>query len=76
MEYFDRSIGERIVIDDHIVVEVVEIEDAKVRVGIKAPQSVHIVRLELIDETEARRIRRLKVQIRDQRMRQARRRKR
>lgn len=42
-----RRAGQRIVIDDNIVVSVVSTKNGQVRLGIDAPPSVHIVREEL-----------------------------
>jgi carbon storage regulator len=44
-----RRPGQRIVIDDNIVVSVVSMKNGQVRLGIEAPPSVHIVREELQD---------------------------
>jgi carbon storage regulator len=43
-----RKAGERIVISDNILVEVLEIQGNRVRVGIQAPQGVTILRQELL----------------------------
>jgi carbon storage regulator len=43
-----RKVGERIVIDDGIVVEVVEVHGNRVRLGICAPGGVPILREELL----------------------------
>jgi carbon storage regulator len=43
-----RKVGERIVIDGSIVVEVLEIQGNRVRIGIQAPSGVTILRQELI----------------------------
>jgi carbon storage regulator len=43
-----RKAGERIVIDDSIVVEVLEIQGNRVRIGIQAPAGVTILREELL----------------------------
>ena len=43
-----RKAGERIVIDNSIVVEVLEIQGNRVRIGIQAPSGVTILREELI----------------------------
>ncbi|MFT3881164.1 MAG: carbon storage regulator [Gemmatales bacterium] len=42
-----RRPGQRIVIDDNIVVSVVSLKNGQVRLGIDAPSTVHIVREEL-----------------------------
>jgi carbon storage regulator len=43
-----RKAGERIVIDDRIFVEVLEVQGNRVRIGIQAPQGVTILREELL----------------------------
>jgi carbon storage regulator len=43
-----RKAGERIVIADNIVVEVLEVQGNRVRIGIQAPQGVPILREELL----------------------------
>jgi carbon storage regulator len=43
-----RKAGERIVIGDSIVVEVLEIQANRVRIGIQAPSGVTILRQELV----------------------------
>jgi carbon storage regulator len=43
-----RKAGERIVIDDSIVVEVLEVQGNRVRIGIQAPAGVTILREELL----------------------------
>lgn len=45
-----RKAGERLVIDDSIVLEVLEIQGNRVRLGIQAPPSVTILRQELLTE--------------------------
>ena len=42
-----RRPGQRIVIDDNIVVSVVSLKNGQVRLGIDAPPDVHILREEL-----------------------------
>lgn len=48
-----RKAGERIVIDDSIVVEVLEVHGNRVRIGIQAPQGVTILRQELLNKNNA-----------------------
>ena len=48
MLVLSRRIGERIVIDDQIVVTVVEIKGDKVRLGIEAPKEIPIWQGELV----------------------------
>jgi carbon storage regulator len=43
-----RKVGQRIVISDSIVVEILEIQGGRVRIGIKAPLGVPILREELL----------------------------
>ena len=45
-----RRIGERIVIDNQIVLEVLEIKGHRIRLGIQAPQSVSVLRQELLPQ--------------------------
>jgi carbon storage regulator len=42
-----RKVGERIVIDNNIVLEVLSVKGNRIRLGIEAPPSVNIVREEL-----------------------------
>jgi carbon storage regulator len=52
-----RRIGERIVIDNQIVLEVLEVKGNRIRLGIQAPTDVPVVREELLlrpIEVEAR----------------------
>src|SRR5215813_3077984 len=43
-----RKAGERIVIDNDIVVEVLEVQGNRVRIGIQAPPGITILRQELL----------------------------
>jgi carbon storage regulator len=43
-----RKVGERIVVDNNIVIEVLEVLGNRVRVGIQAPDGVTILRKELL----------------------------
>lgn len=47
MLVLSRRVGERIIIDDNIRVEVLEVKGGKVRIGIEAPASVRVDRLEI-----------------------------
>lgn len=51
MLVLSRRIGERIVIDDQIVVEVLEIKGHRIRLGIQAPPGSSILREELLSGT-------------------------
>jgi carbon storage regulator len=43
-----RKVGERIVIENDIIVEVLEVVGSRVRIGIQAPSGVTILRQELL----------------------------
>ena len=43
-----RKVGERIVIDSNILIEILEVQGNRVRIGIQAPQGVTILRQELL----------------------------
>ena len=47
MLVLSRKVGERIVVADSVVVTVLQVEAAKVRIGIEAPPQVRILRQEL-----------------------------
>jgi len=51
MLVLSRKLGEKIVINENIVVTVVDIERGKVRLGIDAPREIPIYRQELLDQT-------------------------
>ncbi|MFZ8804924.1 MAG: carbon storage regulator CsrA [Candidatus Calescibacterium sp.] len=44
-----RKIGQRIIIGDNIIVQVIDIEGRSVKIGIEAPKSVSVVREELLE---------------------------
>lgn len=48
MLVLSRKIGERIIINDHITVEVLQVVGNRVRLGITAPVGVPILREELL----------------------------
>ncbi len=48
MLVLSRKIGERIIINDHITVEVLQIVGNRVRLGVTAPSGVPILREELV----------------------------
>ncbi len=48
-----RKAGESIIIDNEIEVTVVEVKGDKVRIAIKAPRRVTILRKEIVDEVRA-----------------------
>jgi carbon storage regulator len=46
-----RRVGQRILIDDHIVVTICSINRSRVSVGIDAPASLPVLRAELADHS-------------------------
>jgi carbon storage regulator len=48
-----RKAGERILIADNIVVEVLEVQGNRVRIGIQAPSGITILRQELVTQVKA-----------------------
>ena len=48
-----RKVGERIVIDDHIVLTIVDIRGDNIRIAIEAPRNIKIYRGELYDSIVA-----------------------
>jgi carbon storage regulator len=47
MLVLSRKINERVIIGENVEVEILEIRGNVVRIGIKAPREVHVVRQEL-----------------------------
>jgi carbon storage regulator len=47
-----RKVGERIIIGENIIVQVVEVEGKSVKIGIEAPQNISIVREELLERVK------------------------
>lgn len=54
MLVLSRRIGERIVIDNEIVVEILEIKGNRIRLGVQAPPGSSILREELLSCTVER----------------------
>ena len=52
MLVLSRTVGEKIVIDKNITITIVRIKDKTVRIGIDAPPSVPVVRLEVLGTFE------------------------
>lgn len=52
MLVLSRHVGERIVIDDNIFVEVVEIRGDKIRIGVQAPREIAVHREEVFDKIQ------------------------
>lgn len=50
-----RKAGERVMIGDNIIVQVLEIGDGKVRLGFTAPRNIDVHREEVFDEVKRRR---------------------
>ena len=53
MLVLSRKYGEKIVINDNIVLTVLEIERGKVRLGIDAPRDIPVFRSELLESNNA-----------------------
>ena len=47
-----RKVGEKINIDDNIVIKIVEISRGKVRIGIDAPENITILRHEIYKKVQ------------------------
>jgi len=52
MLVLSRKLGQKIIVDGHITVQVVSISGNKIRLGIVAPPEVEILREELAAQTE------------------------
>jgi carbon storage regulator len=52
MLVLSRKRGEKIVINQNIIISVLEIRSDRVRLGIEAPDSIGIMRQELLDHPE------------------------
>lgn len=52
MLVLSRKVGQKIVIGDNIVVTVVRVEGTKVRLGVKAPREIRVMRSELCEFDE------------------------
>ncbi len=50
MLILSRKVGERIVINDNIMIEVVAIEGNKIRIGVEAPKDIVVHRKEVYDK--------------------------
>lgn len=50
MLVLSRKVGERVFIGDDIVVEIIEVQGNRIRLGIEAPRDVQIIREELLSE--------------------------
>jgi carbon storage regulator len=53
MLVLSRKVGEKIVIDNDIVVTIVRIQGDKVRIGIEAPANVPVHRQEIVERAKA-----------------------
>jgi len=58
MLVLSRKCGEKVIIDDQIVITVTQIGNGKVRIGIEAPENVSILRGELAGDQEVTAFRR------------------
>lgn len=50
MLILNRKIGESIILDDHIEIKILEVQDGRVKIGIEAPKNISILRKEVYDE--------------------------
>ena len=50
MLILNRKIGESIILDDHIEITILEIQDGRVKIGVEAPKNISILRKEVYDE--------------------------
>jgi carbon storage regulator len=50
-----RRVGERLIINENIVVTILKIDGSKVQVGVEAPKDVRVVRAELLETINASR---------------------
>jgi carbon storage regulator len=50
-----RRVGERLIINENIVVTILKIDGSKVQVGVEAPKDVLVVRAELLETINASR---------------------
>lgn len=48
-----RKAGESILIGENIEIQIVEIDEGKVKIGIEAPKQITVLRKEVLDETKA-----------------------
>ena len=49
MLILNRKIGESIILDDHIEIKILEIQDGRVKIGVEAPRDISILRKEVYD---------------------------
>ena len=61
MLILSRKKGEKIVIDEKIVITVIDVNKEEVRLGIEAPSNFKIIRAELLEEVKEENIRAAKV---------------
>ena len=47
-----RQRGEKIMVDDNIIITIIEVRGDKVRIGIEAPRDVSVHREEIYDEIQ------------------------
>ena len=63
MLILNRKVGESIIIDDDIEIFILEERDGKVKIGIKAPENVSILRKEVYEEVREENTKSLKKSI-------------
>lgn len=49
MLILNRKIGESIILEDHIEIKILEIQDGRVKIGVEAPRNISILRKEVYD---------------------------
>ena len=49
MLILNRKIGESIILEDHIEIKILEIQDGRVKIGVEAPRDISILRKEVYD---------------------------
>lgn len=49
MLILNRKIDESIILDDHIEIKILEIQDGRVKIGVEAPKNVSVLRKEVYD---------------------------
>jgi carbon storage regulator len=47
-----RKVGERIMIGDHIVIQMLEVNRGSIKIGIEAPETVPVFRFEVYDRIQ------------------------
>ena len=48
-----RKAGESIIVADNIEIQIIEVEEGRIKIGIDPPKEVSIIRKEVLDETKS-----------------------